>query len=545
MVLGIGFLLFTFYLGGQNEVQNAVDAGVLNLGRQILDDKSKIAVKLSSSDVQQCFNDVTNDIALNPNSTTPSLDGEITLRRINRVWGEALLIAINADASKTGSMVNNAGQAVEGAQQISDQLQGNLTNQQNLYGFFTDIAAQNSLRMLGKNSGLATIPGNNWQNSFMKDGTESNISLSGSPSNNFNLPPNYNLDQGLITQTKRKVQQNANLYYFKGYRPITIGSNTFWQVPFECDGKPYLVSKTDFDKAAQNNVSEIGQWTKPVPNAYEAMGKGGGATTANESAISRVLTNPNEPFQMSIPHGFIHIKVEQMQVHWYFMPLGFPVDYTQSDYGFIPDLQSGIPCPGGGILCTTVTPTEIMIGSEVAGADIYRDIYSYPDTDTSLVDQTLVNRCNEMITAPGVTLTTADVYSCLHNSLNIPLLVAGTTDYYIYSKDGKSISCLPAPLAFAPNEAPWLALITSQTADGDSGTISSDVDFEPGVPPIPPIPMVVPDPYCSPVPFGCWEWSTVHKEIDWTPGSGYNKNLGELDIKRWTNVYSLGVCNPF
>jgi hypothetical protein len=53
----------------------------------------------------------------------------------------------------------------------------------------------------------------------------------------------------------------------------------------------------------------------------------------------------------------------------------------------------------------------------------------------------------------------------------------------------------------------------------------------------------VPAPFCSPTP-ACFEWSTLHKEIYWTPGSGYNKNLGELSIKRWTDVYSLGICNP-
>jgi hypothetical protein len=452
-------------------------------------------------------------------------------------------MAINADASKTGTMVTNADQATQGAQDISNALQSNLTNQENLYSFFTDLAGQNSVRMLGKNSGLQQIPGDNWQTAFMMDGAESNISLSGTPSNNFNLPPGYSFDQNFVTQTKRNVQQNANLYFLKGYRPITIGTTTFWQVPFECDGKPYLVSQTNFDPAAQKNVTEINQWSQPVPNAYSAMGKGGGATTTNESAISRVLTNPNEPFQMSIPHGFIHVKVQEMDVHWWFFPMGIPTEYTavQSTYGFIPDTQTCVPMLGGGILCTSVSPEEILIGTEVAGADIQRDIYSYPDTDTSLVDQTLVNRCNEMITAPGVVLSTNDVYNCLHNGANIPALIAGVTDFYIYSKDGKTISCLPLPLAV--QEAPWLATVSSQDPDGEIAKIASDADFDPGPPSIPPIPIVVPAPFCSPTP-ACFEWSTLHKEIYWTPGSGYNKNLGELSIKRWTDVYSLGICNP-
>lgn len=33
VVLGVGFLFFTLYMGGQRETKNAVDAGALKIGR--------------------------------------------------------------------------------------------------------------------------------------------------------------------------------------------------------------------------------------------------------------------------------------------------------------------------------------------------------------------------------------------------------------------------------------------------------------------------------------------------------------------------------
>jgi hypothetical protein len=56
------------------------------------------------------------------------------------------------------------------------------------------------------------------------------------------------------------------------------------------------------------------------------------------------------------------------------------------------------------------------------------------------------------------------------------------------------------------------------------------------------VPIVTPDPFCSP--FLELGWGTWEKDVAWTPGSGYNGCLGQIRVKRWTDVYSLGACNP-
>src|SRR5580658_959938 len=88
VVIGVGFLCMLMMAGGQHEIKNAVDSGMLNTGKQLLDN---IKVPLSGDPSQQCFLDVTNDIDANP----PADDGNVTLRRINRVWAKAILMGIN------------------------------------------------------------------------------------------------------------------------------------------------------------------------------------------------------------------------------------------------------------------------------------------------------------------------------------------------------------------------------------------------------------------------------------------------------------------
>jgi hypothetical protein len=546
IVLGCGFLAWSLYMGGQQEAVNAVDAGALNIGRQILDDKSKIGTKLNLADPsEQCFFDVTSDVA-DPAafpSGAPNPDGIVTLRRINRVWAEAMLMAVNADAAGSSNMRSNADQAAKGAQQINDRLQANLTKPSNLYDWFTNFADANSVRMLGKNSTVSVVPGNNWQTSFMMQGTESNISLNGAPPN-FSMPPGYTFDSSFVTKTQRQLATGQNLYFLKGYTPLKIGDKTFWQVPFQYDQKPHLVALSTFSQGQQSGQSGQG-YSNPVPNAYAVEGKAGNATGLPETSVARVLTNPREPFQLSIPHGFIHIKVDQMQSNWWFFPLGIPVVYdaAQENYGFIPEMQSGLPMPGGGVLCSMVYPNELLIGSEVAFADIQRDIYDYPTNgDQSAVDNILLNRVNEMITVPGKTITDSELMSCLHNSINTAALIGNFKDFYIFSPDGQSIQCLPQAAVIA--NYPLMAAKITNDPDGENTKILSDPFDEPGVPPIPPIPIVTPAPFCTPTPGANWEWSTVHKEIWWQPGTGYNGNLGQLEIKRWTEVYTLGVCNP-
>jgi len=178
VILGVGFMAMMLYMGGQNETKNAVDAGVLNIGKQIIDSASTTLSLLD--DNERLFYDVT---AKDPSKIIPNLKTEVTMRQINRVWAKALLIGINADAAEkdgnAGTAKDNAGQAIDGAAKLSDELQKEVIDNSKWQAWFSQIADLNSVRMLGKDAAMAPLPGSNWQSSCMMRGAESNIQLVG------------------------------------------------------------------------------------------------------------------------------------------------------------------------------------------------------------------------------------------------------------------------------------------------------------------------------------------------------------------------------
>lgn len=533
VVLGVGFLVFSLYMGGQSETKNAVDAGTLNVGKQVLDN---VSVNLTADANQQCFKDLTNDTI--DGSELP--DGKINLRRINRVWAKALLMTINAEAANNdgnaGSGSANAQQAFNGAQLISNSLADKLTNSSSLFGFFSDFAKKNSVRMIGKDASVDILPGSNWQTSLLEREKESNISLSGSPPN-FNLPPNFELNPNFTTKTTRipVPQGGEDLWFLRGYTPITVGQRTFWHVPFLYAEKPHLVSRSVFDglKASASPLL----WNKPVPNSFSAEGAAVKPGEAGQKAMSWVLTNPNQPFKLSMPHSFLHIKVDEMKSHWYFFPTGYPpVEFgPRQTYGYTTDSQTGSPMPQGGVLCASVAPVSITLGLDVVGRNLDQIIFGPPAGNTAKVEQYMVNRINEMVSKVGVSKSPQDLHNVLANPSTIGWLIAGERDFYVFSPDGEALTVQPKNLAIA--QAPWLL---DKIANNPDGTETKLIDDASMPAPIFFTPTVVPDPFCSPLlqlGWGFWD-----KDVAWTPGSGYNSCLGRIRVKRWTEVYSLGIC---
>jgi hypothetical protein len=542
VVLGIGFFMLSMYMGGQKETKNAADAGALNTAKQVLDNGT-VSVQLSSDPSQQCFMDVTNDST----GGSPTNDGKVDLRRINRVWAQALMMAINADAAQNGpdgnagQGVSNAQNACAGAQAISNALAAKLTTASNLYPFFTDISQQNTVRMISTGSTVNYWPGANWQTSLMDRTAESNIVLNGTPANNFNLPAGTSFNKSYATQCTRPSPPDVlsqTAWFLQGYTPINVLGQTFWQVPFQYGEKPHLVSSTIFNSSQQS--AQPLSWTPAVPNAYSAAGfvKQG---AAGQNAISWVLTNPNQPFRLSIPQSFLHIHVDTMYSKWFFFPSGYPpleLDPEQS-YGYTPDSQSNVPLPGGGIACSTVTPDEAEVGLEVVGQSLDGIIFGIPKGDTSSLEADMVSRINEMAgnlnpSSPVQTFSASDLHSCLSNPATIGWLLAGTQDFYVFSPDGQTLTVQPETTAVI--QATWLAQIINNDPDGTEVQLVNDTNA-----PVPIIlvPSVTPDPYCSVImDFG---WETWDKSLYWTPGTGYNGCLGQVRVTRWTDVYSLGV----
>ena len=559
VMLGVGFMVLVLYMGGQHETKNAVDAGALNIGKQIIDNASTRLGLGFLDEKQRIFYDV---LADDPYKLIPDLKVKASLRNINRVWGKALLIGINADAAEkdgnAGSATANAKSAIEGAEALSNDLQKDVVDSKNWRGWFDDIAKLNSVRMLGQDAAMKPINVDQWQNSCMMRGAESNIELFGDAPN-FNLPPGYQLSEDAYTSSTResKVAGAGGRHFLKGYTPITVAGKTIWQIPFPYDEKTHLVSGPEFvkDKPANKPLS----WAKPIPNAFSAEGasvKTGGGP--GEHATSYVITNPHQSFRLSIPHSFLKIHVEKPKTHWKFLPyvdwveFGDPQEYDFSGK----QSQTGPTMPLGGVGCTTSSAGEVDgIGLDVTLRTL--DMLMFPpefkigDNDMSQLEGYMVNRINEMVSDAGTAktppkaLTADDLHDCLNNPLTILYLRKGIQDFYIFSKDGKTITCQPEEIASTPFMAPWLRTDMNMIANDPDGTEKKIIDDAN-------IPFVVDGnpssvPLQIPIPFSNFldiDWATWDENVYWTPGSGYNGCLGTVRLERYTEIHTLSICVP-
>jgi len=546
MLIGIGYFVFTLYMGGQNETKNATDAGMLNVGKKVVD---RVGVKLYPTPNEIIFADVCNDTASGEDllaSLTGGLSdvGEVNLHRVNRVWAKALQIAINAEAADRegygGQGKSNAQKAFDGAESISNRLAKELKDRGQLYGYFDDLSTRNSVKMLGTDIKTKALRGDNWQTSLMVRGRESNVTVAPPE---YSLPPNFQFPNLVMKSSRKNVPASGkDLWFLKGYTPITLADKTFWQVPFVYDETPHMVSGHDFARDTAK-ANPIGEWENPLPNAFsgegiaEAKGKGAG-----QKAISWVLTNPGQNFKMSIPHSFVRIKLDEMFTHWYFFPLGPQTKIENGDpqkYEYKLDTQSGYKMGLGGLFCIYVQAGDVEVGGDVVGRTLDQIIFGLPDEDSPKVESYLCNRANEMVGKVGKVITVNELHDCLSNPLTILYLLAGQREYYLFSADGETLECMPKYLALI--KAPWLLLKQSEEPDGTEMKLVDDADCPAALinkvsaKPFPKCLLLPP----TPIGWGLWD-----KDVYWTPGSGYNSCLGNLRVKRWTEIYSLGIAAP-
>jgi hypothetical protein len=276
-----------------------------------------------------------------------------------------------------------------------------------------------------------------------------------------------------------------------------------------------------------------------VPNAFSAQGSTVGTSQSAETAISWVLTNPRQTFQMAIPHSFLHIHVDGPVTKWFFFPTGYPpIEFgSEQSYGFDTiTTQSGTPMPEGGILCALVSPSGVDdIGMDVVGRTLDQIIFGPPDGSTTTLETQMVNRINEMITKTGKSYSASDLHNLLGSAATIGELAAGQTDFYVYSPDGVNLQVVPQIQAQVTPM--WLAQMVNNLPDGTETQLVNDAST---AAPIVFTPDVTPDPDCVLV----FElgWATWDKSLYWQPGTGYDGCLGQVRVTRWTDIYSLGAC---
>lgn len=501
VILGIGFFCFSLYFGGARETKNAVDAGALNVGRKVL----TINVSLSGDPTQQFYRDVTDS------------NGNINLTNINRVWGKALMVAINVDAAtqlgNAGNASTSADSAFQGAHDISDNLCQQLTTPSNLYGFFNDYANQNSTRMLGVGSKVEATPNANWQTSLMDRNAESNIQVTD------NLPVGYTLNSSFTTgSTRNPVPSKAvGLNYLVGYRPLTLLNHDFWQVPFKFEEKPHLLASSSFHSNQQppNNLPK--SWPLAVPNGYSVDGHT--VNTGNslpESAQSWVQTNPQQVFPLQIPHGFIRVRLKQNTLQW--CPDGIPAN--ESNYNFSPDSSDSIPYVIG---CGAMRGTAYT-GNEYLPPTLYKAICAVPPIGGNAMDY-LLQRVKEMD-------PTYDMGK-LTGILNLCFIDTGSDEqeFFIYpNKFTGDIIATSASSSQLPSDCDG-----SQSPEGTDQTLDTEGPF--------PFPNFGTEEFDC---YGSYTWPTLvllNGTRSWKPGSGYQGGcLGELTIERKTQIYLFGIC---
>ncbi|MBX9573989.1 MAG: hypothetical protein K2X77_34150 [Candidatus Obscuribacterales bacterium] len=516
-----GICVLAMILGGGREINNATDAGALNVGKKIFTDAA-FKVKRDRSQ----YNDVSDK------------NGEFGLANINAVWGRALLAQANAahmqEEGLAGNALQDADRLFSEAESINDELARKLQDQRRKAPIFEELAQQNSLRMLGAEVQIrASGDEQGWGVSLMDRGRSSNLEV---PTSDL-LPAEAQYQSLAVHEGK-----------IPGYTPLQVGRKTFCFVPFVEKERNHLVSISEFNSNTLAAKPLNGpDWRIPIPNAYSCQGTCVDKLNLKHVATACVLTNPQKDYKLSMPHTFIHIRLEKNEAKWLFNSPdprigGFDVALVEKESRYPNRLTLSNKSGEGGSALDgdlkanllplgkeyTLTPTldKAIFGSELEAGDSRK------------LEKALLVRVNQMLSKPGKKASAADLHALLSRAETGAAMQDGEDqDYYVYSADGAELAVSRKADALA--RAPWLAELIANEADGQEANsyarLTSELILPPGIVMIDPLPganIVVP-------PFG-----RMNIEINdkWQPGSGYDGCLGRLRVCHKSTIMLWGVA---
>jgi len=285
VTIGVGFFVLTKTLGGMRELQNATESGNLNVAKKAI--KSP-AITLSQGVEQENFAGLVDD------------DGTINLRTYNRVVGQVLLVALNAQSQGTAEARQHARTLIQAlqvggssiGQRLTDELSDGFAQQTP----FDKLAGANFLRLLGQKSPLHKA--GEFQTGYLKKGASANVYLDPTIIPAGSSVPSATYSSGSA--------DSSGFRYLSGYQPFEVpGIGSIAGVPVLPGQRPHLVSTTDF----ANNTVPVSGITTP-PNSF----KSAGAAKENASqqflrAISCSIVGALDcKFTASIPRGYIIIN---------------------------------------------------------------------------------------------------------------------------------------------------------------------------------------------------------------------------------------------
>lgn len=505
-LVAFGVFLFSLmvWLGGSRQGTNANDAGNLNVAK---------CAPLISVPGNSLFSAV-------------AINGGFSLRNINRVWGDTMLVELNErsmelSGTSTAASQANAAATWAAAQDISSRLAKSLNTRSKLEPFYKSVAHRNRLNMLNPPQPIQPI--GQWRTSLMNRGGESNVRFFPSQ-----LPPSITLPS-----LGNPVISKGSDRFWKGYTPIPgAGGRLIHFVSFESKQMPHAVSLKTFTPDTQKKNPL--QWSFPVPNAFESVGQVTDDLERKHEFDAVALCNTEDKIQPQIPGGFVRITLLQDRAKW--MPYGMPgtpafklapkYRTTINEYHIIDPLMWGswwqtqldyghqYNEPGG----TTTSLYMALYGMTRTPAQPHLDPMYAP------LNSLLLQRVNEI--KPGTTMS--QICELLHSRQSIQ-----TGDQFFIALNGAgSLAIGAGPL----NQHMDL----SATADGRFFPIQNELPnstnrltglwhYIPNPPPLPPFP-------CAgiPKPHGVTYWTHTLKV---TPGTGGNGAL--LDITQQDETRSI------
>lgn len=324
VMIGMGFFWLSKLLGGSREMQDADASGTLGISKDAI---AKPYVELKKSAIEQAF-----AAHIDPKTREfRSLErGGINLQAFNSVVGQALLVALNAEADGNGEAIANAKltlEAVEGRGGVGDRLHKLLSKPQpNSKNWVTDAfvphAGASSIRLLSydKNSPKLEWSPKPGAYDVAYVGQRGEISPT-----NTTLPnelilrkmlpiKNYTTGKRVDWPENATAQDSlskSNQKYLSGYRNIEIpGVGTIQGVCMSANEQPHLVSEKTFE--LENNEPGRGKQLIVPPNSFQAKVAVADARTGlsvNASSSSLVGTLPLTPstHPLAIPRGYVII----------------------------------------------------------------------------------------------------------------------------------------------------------------------------------------------------------------------------------------------
>lgn len=282
VMIAVCFFWISMQMGGSRELMNATDAGSLSVAKYAI---RKPDVTLDQSEEGTNFGGLIDK-------------GDVSLANYNRIVGQTLLVALNAQAEGTPNAKANAEKlidVVQGSNSIGSRLTDALSKPEKMDGHFTAASVVNSVRMLATND-LTKFDDSQYAVAYLEEGTASNVDIDPAT-----LPSANGAQVSLPSGATGTEKSKKNFSFISGYSPIKIPglSKSLTGVPVFPGKAPHLISSKDFE--AKLNVPK-NSGSVP-PNSFKLGGSADKARGVSCAIVGALDTQ----FTASIPRGYIVI----------------------------------------------------------------------------------------------------------------------------------------------------------------------------------------------------------------------------------------------